>query len=260
MYGKNKVGFRALILAFSLLTLVQCRSEHVGGLSEPLNSAEDKWFDMDGLSERCETPPASCPIFDYEKVFVDTCVEKGGRSKTCGCTMRCSIKIEYERTKPKPEASQVVEKSASECSEENRQQISSVSASRRPGSDEDRCIEDYLCQGTTFRCQPEAIPVVAKIRRTAQQGCSREVVGSLCLNGFSESLQCPDNNILQLTKVLGSLSDKAYPARRCIRNVLCFDSENNCAEGQKADALKYKNLVNKDGCEYWLRKLCSLDQ
>ena len=253
---------RITILFFLSLALIQCRAEQSGGLSEPLDAqSEAEWYDMDGDGAICLTPPATCPAFDYEEEFVDLCVEKGGRSKTCGCTMRCSNKIEYTRLKPKPESAEIKVAAGSEttCSEASRQQINSIAAKRRPGSDEDRCIEDFLCQGTTERCQPEVIPVVAKVRLLAKNGCSREAVGSLCSNGFSESLQCPDGNIQQLTSIVEKLSDKTDPARRCTRNVLCFDSENNCDSGQKAEAQKYKKLVNKDGCEYWLRKLCALE-
>jgi hypothetical protein len=258
----KSVMMRASILMLLALSLVQCRAEHSGGLSEPLDAQADAdWFDMDGLGAKCDTPPATCPGFDYEKEFVDSCVEKGGRSKTCGCAMRCSIKIEYTRLKPKAESVETksAENLETTCNEEGRKQIKTIAERRRPGSDEDRCIEDFLCQGTTVRCQPESIPVVAKIRQLAKNGCTREAVGSLCLNGFSESLQCPDSNITQLTAILENFSDKANPARRCTRNILCFESENNCDSEQKSEALNYKKLLNKDGCEYWLRKLCALE-
>jgi len=259
---KKSFCFKIFFLAVFFFALVQCRAEHSEGLSEPLDTqSEEDWYDMDGVAEKCVTPPATCPAFDYEKEFVDSCVNLGGRSKTCGCAMRCSNKIEYTRLKPKPESEEtkVAATLTTGCSETSRQLISDFAAKRRPGSDQDRCIEDFLCQGTTSRCEPEVVPTVASIRQIARNGCSREAVGSLCANGFSESLQCPDGNIAQLTSVQKKLADKADPARRCIRNVLCFDSENNCEAGQKAEALRYKNLVNKDGCEYWLRNLCSLD-
>ncbi len=262
MINKTSMLVRVSILTLLFLSLIQCRAEQNGGLSEPLDSQfEEDWYDMDGAGAKCEKPPTTCPAFDYEKEFVDSCVEKGGRSKTCGCAMRCSNKIEYTRLKPKPESEEAkaAAKVDTTCSEENRQQITSIAAKRRPGSDEDRCIEDFLCQGTTDRCQPEAVTAVARIRQIARNGCSREAVGSLCANGFSESLQCPDTNIAQLTTVFDNFSDRANPARRCTRNILCFESETNCDAGQKADALKYKSLVNKDGCEYWLRKLCALE-
>ena len=259
---KNSMLVRASILIMLLLSLVQCRAEQSGGLSEALETqSEEDWYDMDGVGAKCVTPPATCPGFDYEKEFVDSCVAKGGRSKTCGCAMRCSNKIEYTRLKPKAESEETKAAAsvATTCNEAGRKQISAIAEKRRPGSDEDRCIEDFLCQGATDRCQPEALPAVAKIRQLARNGCSREAVGSLCGNGFSESLQCPDSNIAQLTSILENFSDKANPARRCTRNILCFESENNCDADQKADALKYKKLLNTDGCEYWLRKLCALE-
>ena len=95
---KNSMLVRASILIMLLLSLVQCRAEQSGGLSEALETqSEEDWYDMDGVGAKCVTPPATCPGFDYEKEFVDSCVAKGGRSKTCGCAMRCSNKIEYTR-------------------------------------------------------------------------------------------------------------------------------------------------------------------
>lgn len=252
-----------LMLGLSFL-LAQCRAEQNGTMSEAMDSSpKEVWYGMDGDGEVCATPPAACAKFDYEKEFVDLCIEKSGKAKTCGCGMRCSVKIEYTRMLPAPGATvpkvEVSSDPAQNCTEKERATVNGLIENRRTGSDEDRCIEDFFCQGTLERCQPEVIAKVAGIRKLAKKGCTAESMNGLCRNGFQESLQCPDENIKTLTEVFQAQSDRNNPARRCTRNVLCFESEVSCDAGQSAAAHKYKKLLNKDGCEYWLRKLCSLE-
>lgn len=253
-----------LIFLVLLATLVsQCRAEHHQGMSEPFSSSGEAWYDMDGDGRECEIPPASCPGFDYEKEFVDLCVGKGGRAKTCGCAMRCSLKVEYSRQKPKPGMPAVAAVVGNDpkivCSASERIALNHFAENRRPGSDEDRCIEDFLCQGTTGRCLEADIAKVNDMRGLARNGCASEVYAVLCRNGFAESLQCPDAHIKQLSAVAIEMADKNHPARRCTRNVICFESDVGCDVSQKDQAQKFKALLNKDGCEYWLRNLCSLD-
>lgn len=261
----KKVSARTIavgvLLGLSVL-LTHCRAEQNAAMTEVMDAgSEDLWYDMDGNGGACVTPPAACANFDYEKVFVDQCLEKSGRAKTCGCTMRCSVKFEYTRLRP-PAGSgiqQVSTNPADICTEKERQTVNDIIENRRTGSDEDRCIEDFFCQGTQERCQPAVIPKVSGIRQLAKRGCTAETMNGLCRNGFLDSLQCPDESIKTLTEVLIGQSDKNNPARRCTRNVICFESDVSCDGGQKAAALKYKKLLNKDGCEYWLRKLCTLE-
>jgi hypothetical protein len=261
----SRIKKQWLLALLGGLALAGCRAEQNTDMTEPFSAsgADAVWYDMDGEGGECETPPAACAGFDYEKEFVDLCIEKNGRAKTCGCSMRCSTKIAYTRQKPKPGQDTKTDGDRTDpsavCSDSERLAINKAAENRRPGSDEDRCIEDFLCQGTTARCQDAELAGANSLRKLARSGCSSEVYSLLCRNGFVDSLQCPEASIKQLSAVGLDLSDKNNTARRCTRNVLCFESEVGCDGAQKAQAQKYKALLNKDGCEYWLRKLCSLD-
>jgi hypothetical protein len=226
--------------------------------SESLNESR-VWYDEAGNGGSCDAPAKACPPYHDQKTFADICVAKGFQAKTCGCTLRCSGKVDVPNAGGSSLADQKKSTApADPCSADAHAYIAKVAETREPGTSLDRCIENYVCNGNFGWCADSDAETTAHLRALGKQGCESDVIQTLCKDGSLDSFNCPDADIKKLSKVWADLYSRDLTVKRCIRNYLCSGEKLLCKGDDLKLAQSVKESVAQSGCNYWLRMLCSI--
>lgn len=227
---------------------------------------ERQWFDAKGDGGVCEAPPKACPAIDHEAVkdFTERCVTAGHQAKACGCNVKCSGRLApaegaaaaAQTGSPAPASGAAL--TASGCSADARGEIAAAAQGRRAGTAFDRCAKAHVCRGQVSGCQPEDAVVTTRLRALGKGACGAEVLDAFCREGYDDTFQCPVADISLLSKLVDDMDVGTAELRRCVRGVACGGGRAGCGKEALARADMARDAVSRDGCEYWLRVLCSV--
>lgn len=251
---------RPMCFAVSMLValvLGSCRAANPQDMDSDLDQAVDKpWYSATGQGGACDAPASACSGFKDDKAFIDLCVSKGHQARTCGCELRCSGKIDCQAP-PEESALARVDVPGSRCTTAMAQEAAGLLAARVPGGSLDRCLSAHLCGGMTGSCEGDALRASTRLRALSLAGCEEQIVGTVCRDGFVDSLQCPEAHIASLSRTWSEFRSRDVAVKRCMQKLLCSGDAAGCGE-HLSQARALKAAVDQDGCEYWLRSFCSL--
>ena len=254
---KSRVSTALVLLlpVFLLPSLSHCRSADKPGVSDL--EVDRSWYDQAGTVQSCDGAPAACTVYKDQKNFVDVCVAKGFQAKTCGCLVVCSGKIPGFGL---IDDAAVAKKSVADtCPAADQTAINAVVKARVAGSSLDRCLNSHVCNGNLGLCSGGDQAASTHMRALGRQGCSSMVLGSICPEGYQDTLTCPEPLIRSLSQTWAEFENKdGGVLKRCIRSVICSDTKTSCDDTAYHRASTLKQAVNSDGCEYWLRAFCAM--